>query len=141
MKKEKLFYIRDTIDDDISLYHKDTGDNNEYILGILRRKLKTCQELPCDVEMCFPDIGHDCLRCYLIRKIYMTIGSDNEDICGFCGNPGADKVPHPIRWPGEMSASTEFVHSDCENEECRRAHAELSDSQRESFLRDVSRFM
>ena len=22
---------------------------------------------------------------------------NNEDICGFCGKPGADKVPHPVR--------------------------------------------
>lgn len=58
-----------------------------------------------------------------------------EDTCGFCGQPGADKIPHPIRWPGEKSAGTEFVHSECEQEECRRAHAELSDEQRKQFLK------
>ena len=61
----------------------------------------------------------------------------NEDICGFCGEPGADKIPHPIRWTGEGSAGTEYVHSGCEHEECRRAHKELSDSQRQAFLRTI----
>lgn len=60
-----------------------------------------------------------------------------EDICGFCGEPGADKMPHPVRWPGEESARTELVHAECEHEECRRAHAELTDQQRKSFLRII----
>lgn len=60
-----------------------------------------------------------------------------EDICGFCGLPGADKIPHPVRWPGEDSAGTEFVHAACEDEECKRAHALLSDEQRQRFLRTV----
>lgn len=62
---------------------------------------------------------------------------DDEDICGFCGKPGANKIPHPVRWPGEQSAGTPLVHDDCEKEECRRAHAELSDSEREAFLRTL----
>lgn len=62
---------------------------------------------------------------------------DNEDICGFCGLPGADKIPHPVRWPGEESAGTEFVHATCENDECRRAHGQLNDRQRQSFLRTI----
>jgi hypothetical protein len=60
---------------------------------------------------------------------------ESEDICGFCGLPGADKFPHPVRWPGELSAGTELVHADCEQEECGRAHAALSDRDREAFLR------
>jgi hypothetical protein len=60
-----------------------------------------------------------------------------EDVCGFCNLPGADKIPHPVRWPGEVSAGTEFVHADCENDECKRAHAALSDKQRQSFLRSL----
>ena len=58
----------------------------------------------------------------------------NDDICGFCGLPGADKVPHPVRWPGEERAVTEFVHATCEDADCRRAHAALSDAQRLKFL-------
>jgi hypothetical protein len=61
----------------------------------------------------------------------------DENICGFCGKPGADKMPHPIRWPGEQSAGTERVHTECEQEECKRAHAALSDAEREAFLRTV----
>lgn len=64
-----------------------------------------------------------------------TVSAD--DICGFCGLPGADKYPHPVRWPGEESAGTDFVHADCEQEECARAHAELNDEQRKTFLKNI----
>lgn len=60
-----------------------------------------------------------------------------EDTCGLCGRPGADKIPHPVHWPGERVPDSELVHSDCESEECARAHAALSDAQRESFLRSL----
>lgn len=59
------------------------------------------------------------------------------DICGFCGLPGADKVPHPVRWPGEESSDSEYVHAECENHECQRAHQLLTDRQREEFLRTL----
>lgn len=64
----------------------------------------------------------------------MTQQAD-ENICGFCGLPGADKIPHPIRWPGENSADTELVHAECEQAECDRAHSMLTDAQRKSFLK------
>ena len=34
-----------------------------------------------------------------------------EDRCGFCGQTGTDKVPHPVRWPGEEAPGTPFVHA------------------------------
>ena len=58
-----------------------------------------------------------------------------QSICGFCDQGGADKVPHPVRWPGENSAGTEYVHRKCEDSECRRAHKLLTDDQRSTFLR------
>lgn len=61
--------------------------------------------------------------------------NEKEDICGFCGKPDADKIPHPVRWPGEENAGTEFVHSECEKVECRRAHSMLTHSEREQFLK------
>ena len=61
----------------------------------------------------------------------------DSDICGFCGQPGADKIPHPVRWPGEESAGTRYVHTDCETIECKRAHALLTDEQRAEFLRSI----
>ena len=67
----------------------------------------------------------------------MTETVVDEDICGFCGLPGADKIPHPVRWPGEESAGTPYVHAACENEECKRAHSLLSDDQRKRFLRSI----
>ena len=57
-----------------------------------------------------------------------------EDICGFCGESGADKIPHPIHWPGEQTAGTEYVHAECEKNECKRAHSLLSEKQRIDFL-------
>ncbi len=61
--------------------------------------------------------------------------TDDNDICGLCGQPGADKIPHPIHWPGEEIPDTELVHQECEQEECRRAHRELTDDERRAFLR------
>ena len=58
-------------------------------------------------------------------------------ICGFCGLRGVDKIPHPIRWPGEESAGTAYVHEECEDAECARAHALLSDTERAEFLRTL----
>lgn len=63
--------------------------------------------------------------------------SNEDDLCGFCGQLGADKIPHPVRWPGEESAGTEYVHASCEDEECRRAHQLLTDKQRADFLKWV----
>ena len=63
--------------------------------------------------------------------------ASGEDICGFCGQPGADKFPHPVRWPGERSAGTELVHAECEHEECGRAHSLLSDRERQNFLHSL----
>lgn len=60
-----------------------------------------------------------------------------DDLCGFCGQPGADKIPHPVRWPGEDSAGTPYVHATCEADECRMAYGALTDQQREEFLRWV----
>ena len=61
----------------------------------------------------------------------------DENICGLCGERGADKYKHPVHWPGEQDPEGEFVHSECEEEECRRAHALLSPEQRERFLRSI----
>lgn len=60
--------------------------------------------------------------------------TETDDICGLCGESGADKVVYPVHWPGERIPDGPFVHAECESEECRRAHAELSDEQRRAFL-------
>jgi len=60
-----------------------------------------------------------------------------NDICGLCGKPGADKIPHPVYWPGEQRPETEYVHAKCEERECKRAHAELSPQERKTFLRTI----
>jgi hypothetical protein len=60
-----------------------------------------------------------------------------KDICGLCGKPGADKIAHPIHWPGEEIPDGELVHSECEDEECKRAHAALSDQERIAFLKSI----
>jgi hypothetical protein len=51
--------------------------------------------------------------------------SEPEDICGLCGEPGADKYHHPHHWPGERVPDGPFVHAECEQEECKRAHREF----------------
>lgn len=62
-----------------------------------------------------------------------------DALCGLCGEPGADKVPHPVYWPGERRPGGVWVHAACEDEECYRAHAALSDEERERFLSRMRR--
>ena len=63
---------------------------------------------------------------------------DDDYICGFCGVSGADKIPHPVRWPGEESAGTKYVHAECEKAETIRAHAALTQRERDAVLRAIS---
>ena len=67
----------------------------------------------------------------------MTDMDDYEDICGLCGRAGADKVAYPVHWPGETVPNSRLVHARCEENECRRAHALLSDKERDDFLRNI----
>lgn len=62
----------------------------------------------------------------------------NDDICGLCGLPGADKIPHPVYWPNEQRPYTEFIHRECEDQECRRAHGELSPKEINDFLNTLN---
>ncbi|MFA6031152.1 MAG: hypothetical protein WC969_14950 [Elusimicrobiota bacterium] len=66
----------------------------------------------------------------------------NPDICGLCGEPGADKMAlwtgGGVYWPGEVRSETELVHAECEREETRRAHAALTQEQRDAVLRSVT---
>lgn len=66
---------------------------------------------------------------------------DDEDICGLCGEPGADKIAHPEHWPGEQVPDGRMVHDDCEREECGRAHrefyAKVGDKGVREFLRRI----
>ena len=61
--------------------------------------------------------------------------ASDEDICGLCGKPGADKYHHPVHWPDEQIPDGPLVHATCEEEECKRAHSLLSDREREQFLK------
>jgi hypothetical protein len=63
---------------------------------------------------------------------------EDADICGLCGEPGADKMPAPCHWPGEIVPDTEYIHPECETAEQKRAHAELSPEERAAFLRTIN---
>jgi hypothetical protein len=69
---------------------------------------------------------------------------EEEDICGLCGQPDADKMAKwtggAIYWPGERKPDTEMVHSNCEQEECARAHGELSHAQRDRVIDDAAKY-
>ena len=66
----------------------------------------------------------------------------DDDICGLCGQPGADKMAlwtgNGIYWPGEERPETELVHAECEHAETERAHAALSQPQRDAVIRAAS---
>lgn len=64
---------------------------------------------------------------------------ESDDICGLCGQLGADKIPQPHYWPGEQRPGSEYVHAECENQESARAHAALSPAEIEYVLRDIMR--
>lgn len=75
----------------------------------------------------------------------MTTGSGDvqeypdadEDICGLCGLPGADKIPHPIHWPQERVPDTDLVHAECEQEACAEGAAKCQGREREQFLASI----
>jgi hypothetical protein len=80
--------------------------------------------------------GHDyCSKGCIVAHENQCTAVREDTICGLCGRPWADKIPHPVYWPGEQEPGTQLVHSECEDAECQRAHAALSDREREEFLR------
>ena len=68
--------------------------------------------------------------------------NDDEDVCGLCGQPGADKMAlwtgGGVYWPGEMIPDTDMVHQSCEQAETARAHAELTQQQRDVTIRAMT---
>lgn len=59
---------------------------------------------------------------------------DTTNICGLCGHGGADKVPHPVYWPGETKPTAKYVHAACEEYEAWIAHGRLTLEERTKFL-------
>jgi len=49
------------------------------------------------------------------------MSTEDEDICGLCGLPGADKIPNQEHWPAERVPDRPFVHAECERAECEMA--------------------
>lgn len=70
----------------------------------------------------------------------MTENSEPDDICGLCGLPGADKIPHPVYWPQERRPDTDLVHAECEQEECERASVLCQGRERDEFLYHIARW-
>lgn len=74
-------------------------------------------------------------------SVGMMSNEEEQDICGLCGKPGADKIAHPMLWPGEKRSETGMVHSECESTECQRAHNEFYSKAGErgvwNFLRGI----
>lgn len=68
--------------------------------------------------------------------------TEEPDICGLCGNHGADKMAlwtgGGVYWPGEIRPETEMVHAECEHAEQARAHSMLTQAQRDAVIRGVS---
>ena len=61
--------------------------------------------------------------------------SDTDDLCFLCDQPGADKIPHPVNWPGERAVPPgRFVHQHCEQAETDRAFHALDEQARNNFL-------
>ena len=67
---------------------------------------------------------------------------ENDDICGLCGLPGADKIPHPVYWPEEQrpDPDRELVHAECEQRACAEGSAKCQGKERQAFLNNVGRW-
>jgi hypothetical protein len=59
-----------------------------------------------------------------------------DDICGLCGLPGANKIPHMEYWPNERRPDHPLVHPECEIEETERAFLALSEEDQERQIRE-----
>lgn len=70
-------------------------------------------------------------------NVTTEVSPEESDLCGLCGLPGANKIPSPMLWPGQRSPNGPFVHDYCENAETSRAHANISQAQRDAFLLDI----
>ena len=66
---------------------------------------------------------------------------NDEDICGLCGGPEADKIPHPNRWPTEARPDTGLVHAECERNETERAFVEYRNRVGEEGVARFLRFI
>ena len=68
--------------------------------------------------------------------------AEQDDICGLCGEPGADKMAlwtgGGVYWPGERRSDGNMVHQECEQAETHRAHAALTQDQRDAVLRSIT---
>ena len=60
--------------------------------------------------------------------------ADCPDVCCWCGEPGADKIPAPVQWPEQDAATTEYVHSHCEDSEIGRASALCTGKERDDWI-------
>lgn len=111
---------------------------------LIRRRVDELEAAEMTVDLIVSETCDACGAEWTERSTTFNGGCCDADmlnapaICGFCDKPGADKIPHPVRWPGEESAGTEYVHEECENREQERAHAKLTDHERERFLRTVA---
>jgi hypothetical protein len=74
------------------------------------------------------------------NQVRSVLDARNEDdICGLCGEPGADKYPHPEHWPGEQIPNETFVHAECEQAECKRAFDDYQRRVGENGVREFLR--
>ncbi len=66
---------------------------------------------------------------------------ETDDICGLCGELGADKFCHPVHWPTEKVPKTDLVHAKCEREEGMRAFEEYRSQVGENGIKEFLRIM
>ncbi len=72
-----------------------------------------------------------------VRPVVSQINEEGDDVCGLCGLPGADKITHPVYWPGERIPANRLVHAECEHLESYRAMKALTEGERWAFLREL----
>ena len=123
MKIQRKFTL--TLDIDVSGKDLSTNELNNKIVDALYEAMPS---------VLFDSEELDCQA--FVNTCEYALVREQEDICGFCNQPGADKIPHPVLWPDENRAGTELVHAECEQQECSRASALCQGRAREEFLRN-----
>ena len=61
------------------------------------------------------------------------IGDGSDDICGYCGKPGAEKLPL-CSWPNQDDPQSEYVHAECENKAAQEAMDACSQQERDNWI-------
>lgn len=81
--------------------------------------LSTCEKVDCNCERFWDPASGAATSLTRVHRARL-VHPDDLDVCGFCGEGGAEKIPAPLQYRDQMDAETSYVHQECEREEEER---------------------